>query len=248
LSKLSKANAGRTYIVTGGGAGIGKAACEHLAGEGAFVVAVDRNFDTVQVTAAGSPCRIFPLQGDVTKLADMEAAVASAFDRFGRLDGAFNNAGIGPAELGAKGVLTAEFSNEQWSKLIEVNLTGTWIAMKAQLPRLGAGASIVNNASIAGLAGIAGSAAYVASKHGVIGLTKTAALEYAKSGIRINAVCPGYTETAMTPFNNMLAASIPAERLGQPHEIAALVSWLLGSEAGYVTGAAINVDGGFLAR
>jgi NAD(P)-dependent dehydrogenase (short-subunit alcohol dehydrogenase family) len=241
-------HSGRSYIVTGGGAGIGKATTERLASEGALILCVDRDLASAEATAALDPSHIAAFAADVTRLEEMQGSVAAALKQFGRLDGAFNNAGIGPAEIGAQKKLTAEFLPSEWSRIIEVNLTGVFNAMKAQIPFLQAGSSIVNNASIAGLAGIAGSAAYVASKHGVVGLTKSAALEYAKRGIRINAVCPGYTETAMTPFEPALADAIPAGRLGQPIEIAALVAWLLAEEAGYVTGAAINVDGGFLAR
>lgn len=240
--------AGKSILVTGGGSGIGRAACLRLAAEGASVIAVDRHLEAAEMTAAAFPGRVVAVQGDITVMRDMERCVDEACSRFGKLDGSFNNAGIGPAELGAKGKRTAEFTEGEWSKIIEVNLNGTWMAMRAQIPALGRGASIVNNASIAGLVGIAGSAAYVASKHGVIGLTKSAALEYAGAGLRVNAVCPGYTLTAMTPSDEGVGGMIPEGRLGQPEEVVALVAWLLSDEASYVTGAAFNVDGGFLAQ
>jgi NAD(P)-dependent dehydrogenase (short-subunit alcohol dehydrogenase family) len=186
--------------------------------------------------------------GDVRTM--IEAAVAT----YGRLDCAFNNAGIAGWQVDAAGKKTAEWSEEAFDRMIAVNLKGVWLCMRHELPQMQAqgGGAIVNTGSIAGLVGLPTSSAYVAAKHGVIGLTKTAALEYADANIRINAVCPGYIQTRMTgPAMQMrgeaILAQTPLKRMGNPEEIAEMVVWLCSERASYVTGAAYNVDGGWMA-
>jgi NAD(P)-dependent dehydrogenase (short-subunit alcohol dehydrogenase family) len=169
-------------------------------------------------------------------------------------DCAFNNAGIAGWHVQAAGRKTAEWSEEAFDRMIAVNLKGVWLCMKHEIVQMlgQGGGAIVNTASIAGLAGLATSSAYVAAKHGVVGLTKTAAIEYAEAGIRVNAVCPGFIDTPMTATmsaqrSEAILAQTPAKRMGDPEEIAEMVVWLLSDRASYVTGAAYNVDGGWMA-
>jgi NAD(P)-dependent dehydrogenase (short-subunit alcohol dehydrogenase family) len=184
----------------------------------------------------------------------VRAMVEAVIGAYGRLDCAFNNAGIAGWQVDAAGKKTAEWSEEAFDRMIAVNLKGVWLCMKHELLRMqaqGSGA-IVNTASIAGLAGLPTSSAYVAAKHGVVGLTKTAAIEYAEAGIRVNAVCPGYIKTPMTEETMRrrgaaIIAQTPLKRMGSPEEIAEMVVWLLSERASYVTGAAYNVDGGWMA-
>src|SRR5579862_2041966 len=248
---------GKVALVTGGGGGIGRATALAMVREGAkvavadFVAAAAR--DTVaQINAAGG--QAITLMGDVTIAEDVHAMVEDTVTAYGRLDCAFNNAGIAGFQVNAAGKKTAEWSEESFDRMIAVNLKGVWLCMKEEIPLMVSqgGGAIVNTASIAGLVGLQTSSAYVAAKHGVIGLTKTAALEYADAGIRVNAVCPGFIETRMTTgamqrHGERILAGIPAGRLGQPAEIAEMVVWLLSERASYVTGAAYNVDGGLLA-
>jgi NAD(P)-dependent dehydrogenase (short-subunit alcohol dehydrogenase family) len=173
---------------------------------------------------------------------------------YGRLDCAFNNAGIAPYQVDAEGHLTAEWPEESFDRMIAVNLKSVWLCMKEEIPQMlsQGGGAIVNTGSIAGLIGLQTSSAYAAAKHGVIGLTKTAALEYATGHIRVNAVCPGFIETKMTEDTMRrrgaaIMAQIPFGRMGQPGEIAEMVVWLCSERASYVTGAAYNVDGGWMA-
>jgi NAD(P)-dependent dehydrogenase (short-subunit alcohol dehydrogenase family) len=246
----------RVAIVTGGSAGIGRAAALALAREGAYVaigdVDAERGPQVVdEIEARGGKALFVPT--DVADDGDVRRLVEETVNRFGRLDYAFNNAGIegSPAP-------TDECSEGNWDRTIAVNLTGVWRCMRAEIPRMLAsgGGSIVNNSSVAGLVGFPSIPAYVASKHGVIGLTKTAALEYATRGIRVNAVCPGVIETEMidrftggdaTALAD-LTATEPVGRLGTPDEIAEAVVWLCSDNASFVTGQALAVDGGFVAR
>lgn len=249
--------AGKTALISGGARGIGQAAALLFAKEGARVAVADISEDgargTVdQINGAGG--QAIALAGDVTKRTDVDAMVQRTVSAFGRLDCAFNNAGIAAYQVGAGGKKTADWSEEAFDRMIAVNLKGVWLAMRAELEVMTAqgGGAIVNTASIAGLIGLPTSSAYVAAKHGVIGLTKTAAIEYATSHIRVNSVCPGYIETDMTKDSmarrgEQIMAMVPARRMGTPHEIAEMVCWLCSDRASFVTGANYNVDGGYVA-
>lgn len=243
----------RTAIVTGAGSGIGRAVALAYARAGARVVASDLNEtggqETVRlVTAAGGTC-IF-VRADVSSPGDNEGLVDAAVKEFGALHIACNNAGIG-GELNP----VADLSVEGWRRVIDINLSGAFYGMRAQIPRMldAGGGAIVNMASILGQVGTAGAAAYVAAKHGLVGLTRTAALDYAARGIRVNAVGPGYIDTpllAVLPDEARagLAALHPIGRIGRVEEVASLVVWLSSDEASFVTGAYYPVDGGYLAR
>jgi len=248
---------GRVALVTGGGGGIGRAAALAFAREGARVAVADfaaaAARDTVAlINAAGG--QAITLTGDVTRAKDVRAMVEDTVTAYGRLDCAFNNAGIAPYQVDASGKKTADWSEASFDRMIAVNLKGVWLCMKEEIPRMQSqgGGAIVNTASIAGLIGLVTSSAYVAAKHGVIGLTKTAALEYADAKIRVNAVCPGFIKTQMTEETmrrrgEAIMAQIPVRRMGEPGEIAEMVVWLCSDRASYVTGAAYNVDGGWMA-
>jgi len=244
-------------LVTGGGGGIGRASALAMVREGAKVAVADFNAagarDTVaQINAAGG--QAITLTGDVTRAKDVQAMVNDTLSAYGRLDCAFNNAGIAPYQVDASGRKTADWEEESFDRMIAVNLKGVWLCMKEEIKimQIHGGGAIVNTASIAGLIGLVTSSAYVAAKHGVIGLTKTAALEYADAKIRVNAVCPGFIQTQMTEDTmrrrgEQIMTHIPVRRMGQPQEIAEMVVWLCSERASYVTGVAYNVDGGWMA-
>jgi NAD(P)-dependent dehydrogenase (short-subunit alcohol dehydrogenase family) len=251
---------GKSALITGGGGGIGRATALAFAREGARVAVADVSAEAAretvaQVNAAGG--QALSLSGDVTRDADVRAMIEGVVGAYGRLDCAFNNAGIAGWHVEAAGKKTAEWSEEAFDRMIAVNLKGVWLCMKyeiAQMLKQGGG-SIVNLASAAGLVGNPGSAAYGASKHGVVGLTKTGALEYARQKIRVNAVCPGAIETPMLsrifeviPQRGARMAEIePVGRLGTPDEIANAVLWLCSEDSSFVTGTALSVDGGLTA-
>jgi NAD(P)-dependent dehydrogenase (short-subunit alcohol dehydrogenase family) len=190
---------------------------------------------------------------DVSQAVEVQALISKAVEIYGRLDCAHNNAGIS----GGGRALTAEYSEDTWHRVIAINLTGVWLCMKYAIPQMlsqGSGA-IVNTASVAGLIGARGLVAYVASKHGVVGLTKTAALEYAQQGIRVNCVCPDYIQTPMTAPGMedparmaLMLAREPIGRVGQPEEVAEAVVWLCSDAASFVTGHTMSVDGGYVAQ
>lgn len=248
---------GKSALITGGGGGIGRAAALAFAREGARLAVADLAGDAAaetvaQINALGGQAII--LLGDVTRDGDVKAMIADTLSAFGRLDCAFNNAGIAGWHVDAAGRKTAEWSEEAFDRMIAVNLKGVWLCMRHELVQMQAqgGGAIVNTASIAGLVGLPTSSAYVAAKHGVIGLTRTAALEYAEAGIRINAVCPGYIKTPMTVEvmqrrGAAILAQTPMRRMGEPGEIAEIVVWLCSERASFVSGAAYNVDGGYMA-
>ncbi|MGH7964218.1 MAG: SDR family oxidoreductase [Candidatus Binatia bacterium] len=247
---------GKIAVVTGGGSGIGRATALTFAREGAKVVVADvvvaGGEETVRMIKAAGGDAIF-VKTDVAKGSEVDALVAKTVATYGRLDCAFNNAGI-------EGQLTStvEASEANWDRVIDINLKGVWLCMKAEIMQMLAqgGGAIVNTASAAGLIGIAGGSAYVASKHGVNGLTKTAALEYAKQGIRVNAVCPGVIRTPMVErgmasnpqMMETMVAIEPIGRLGKPEEIAEAVVWLCSDAASFVTGLPMAVDGGWTAQ
>ena len=249
---------GKTALVTGGGSGIGRAASLAYAKDGARVVVADVNVEggeeTVQLIKETGGEAIL-VHADVSKPEDTQAMVAQAVETFGSLDCAFNNAGIGG---GKERHLTADYLEDDWDRVMSINLKGVWLCMKAEIPQMlkqGKGA-IVNTASIAGLVGLSGTVAYVAAKHGVTGLTKAAAMEYAKSGIRVNAVCPGYIQTPLVQgifdeidgYRERVASRHPMDRLGEPEEIAQAVLWLSSDSASFVTGHNMAVDGGYVAQ
>ena len=248
---------GKSALVTGGGGGIGRATALAFAREGARVAVADLIAEAARETVAlvnGAGGQAISLSGDMSKDGDVRTMIEAAVATYGRLDCAFNNAGIAGWQVDAAGKKTAEWSEEAFDRMIAVNLKGVWLCMRHELPQMQAqgGGAIVNTASIAGLAGLATSCAYVAAKHGVVGLTKTAALEYAEANIRVNAVCPGYIKTPMTEPSMRLRgeailAQTPLKRMGNPEEIAEMVLWLCSERASYVTGAAYNVDGGWMA-
>ena len=247
---------GKVAMVTGASTGIGRAAALAFARDGVQLalgdVDVERGAATVaEVAALG--CEAIFLRADVSDGVSVADLVRGTVDRFGRLDFAFNNAGIEGSQAP-----TADCTIENWNRTIAVNLTGVFLCMREEIPRMleHGGGVIVNNSSVAGLVGFAGIPAYTASKHGILGLTKTAALEYATLGIRVNAVCPGVIQTEMiTRFTHgdaeaasQLLQTEPVGRLGTPNEIADAVIWLCSERASFVTGQAIAVDGGFVAR
>jgi NAD(P)-dependent dehydrogenase (short-subunit alcohol dehydrogenase family) len=243
-------------IVTGASAGIGRATAFAFARAGCRVVVADVDVERGEKTAAevaNEGVDAFFVRTDVTVPDDVHHLVEETVRRFGRLDYAANNAGI-------EGVTapTADCTLANWRRVIDVNLTSVFLCMHEEIPVMLAtgGGAIVNTSSVAGLVGFEGSPAYVASKHGIIGLTKNAALEYATQGIRVNAVCPGVIDTEMiTRFTHrdpeatrQLVQIEPIGRLGRPEEIADTIVWLCSDHASYVTGQAIAVDGGFVAR
>ncbi len=249
---------GKTILITGGGRGIGRATALVAAREGANVVVSDLTPEGIEetvslVNAAGGQARA--VTGDVTSAAAVDEMMKTAIDAFGRVDAAFNNAGIAPYQVDAAGKNTADWSEEAFDRMIAVNLKGVWLCMRAELRHMleSGGGAIVNTASIAGLIGIRTSSAYTAAKHGVVGLTKTAAVEYGTNNVRINSVCPGFIETDMTKVTmenrgDEVRAMIPFKRMGTAEEIAEMVCWLCSDHASYVSGANFNVDGGYIAQ
>jgi NAD(P)-dependent dehydrogenase (short-subunit alcohol dehydrogenase family) len=237
-------------LVTGAGRGIGRATAVAFAEAGASVVVLDVDGAAAEETA-GLVGNATAAQGDVTVAEDLERAVRVAVGRYGGLDWAVNNAGI----TLHKKLRAAEITEEQWRRVIEVDLTGVFLGMRAEVPAMlsRGGGAIVNVSSVAGLVGSsAADAAYSAAKHGIIGLTKTAALDYAAAGIRVNAICPGPVNTAMvadaTQMGSFFQTAAPMERMAEPDEIAAAAVWLCSEAASFVTGAALPVDGGYVAR
>jgi NAD(P)-dependent dehydrogenase (short-subunit alcohol dehydrogenase family) len=246
---------GRVALVTGGASGIGRASSLAFAREGGHVVVVDvadeEGEETVRLIRASGGEAHF-IHADISRSHDVEAMVQEIASTHGRLDYAHNNAGIATAFAS-----TVDHSEENWDRVIAVNLKGVWLCMKHEIPQMleRGGGAIVNTASIAGLMGVRGLGAYVASKHGVVGLTKTAALEYAQAGIRINAVCPGWIRTplierallANPEMESRMTASNPSGRIGTPEEVAAAVIWICSDAATLVTGHTMVMDGGHLA-
>lgn len=244
---------GKVAFVTGAANGIGRVTALAFAREGASVVVADvceaGNEETAR-TIEKLGGRALAVRCDVSRAEEVKAALAKTVEVFGRLDFAFNNAGIEPK----KPAPTAEYDEEEWDRIFAINLRGMFVCMKHEIPLMlkQGGGAIVNTSSGAGVIGIKGSPAYTAAKHGVIGLTRAAALDYAAQNIRINAVCPGYIDTPMMDrFTGGTAegrakviAEEPIGRMGKPEEIAATVVWLCSDAAGFVIGHAMVVDGG----
>jgi NAD(P)-dependent dehydrogenase (short-subunit alcohol dehydrogenase family) len=249
---------GKVALVTGGASGIGRATALTFAREGAKLVVADLNADGGQqtvhmITENGGEATF--VQVDVTSTSAVEAMISKTVETYGRLDCAHNNAGI----AGRIRAPLHECPEDVWDQVLAINLKGVWLCMKyeiIQMLKQGSGA-IVNTASIMGLVGSwSGTSAYNASKHGVVGLTKTAALEYARTGIRINAVCPGYIWTPLIEqallsrpeMEEQIITRHPVGRMGRPEEIAEAVVWLCSDAASFVTGHTMTVDGGYVAQ
>ena len=249
---------GKVALVTGGSTGIGRATALAFAREKATVIIVnnsnvEKGKETVHMIERIGGKAMF-IKTDVSNAAEVEAMVNKAVETYGRLDFAFNNAGIGDTMA-----YTADLTEEEWDRTINVNLKGVWLCMKYEIKQMlkQGGGAIVNMSSVIGLVGLKGSSAYTASKGGVIQLTRTAALEYTRSGIRINAVCPSFIAT---PMNKRLLANEPelekkiknilhpVGRLGEPEEVAVVVIWLCSDRASFITGHPLVVDGGYLAQ
>ena len=244
---------GKVVLITGGGGGIGRAAAARFASEGARVALVDLVPAALAESAAAvekAGGEVLTVNADVTRLADVERYAEAVVKRFGAIDVFFNNAGV----LGAVKPLV-DYPEETFDRVMAVNVKAVWLGMKvvAPLMRARGGGAIVNTASIAGLRGSPNIIAYTASKHAVVGLTRTASLELARHGIRVNAVCPAPIETPMARQlevdvkRERLTATIPMRRYGAPEEVAALVAFLASADAAYVTGAIYTVDGGAMA-
>ena len=243
---------GKAALVTGGGSGLGRASAIALARAGATVTVADvdeqggKETVTLVIEEVGGDADF--VRADVTQADEVEAMVDKTVARWGRLDCALNNAGTTGVSAP-----TADNTLEDWNRAIALNLTGVFLCLKYEIPAmLEHGGAIVNMASGAGLVGFAGLPAYVASKHGVVGLTRAAALEYASQGLRVNAICPGSTRTPMLEgfmggdeqVERMMTRAVPLGRLGRPEEIADAVVWLCSDAASFVVGHALAVDGG----
>ncbi|SRR5258708_22267226 len=248
---------GKVALITGGARGIGRGTALLFAREGAQVMVSDLSDDGAKETAelitkAGGEAAA--VVTDISKPADVSAMMSATLKAFGRLDCAFNNAGINGSQAGVRGKLTAEWPEEAFDRVVQVNLKGTWLCMKAELEQMmqqGSG-SIVSTASLAGLTGFRSTAGYAASKHGIIGLTKTAAIEYAPK-IRVNCICPGWINTDMVAATIAqrgpeLLARVPFGKVGNPEDVGEMACWLSSDRARYVSGGAFTVDGAYMAN
>ena len=247
---------GKVVLITGGGSGIGRASALAFARAGARVVVADVDTSSGEKTTNAvieTGAEAVFVQTDVANGEEVENMITQAVTVYGRLDCACNNAGIAGVQA-----RTVDCTEENWDRTLLINLKSVWLCMKCEIPQMlkQGGGTIVNTSSAAGLVGLPGWPAYVASKHGVIGLTKSAALEYAKANIRINAVCPSIIKTDMAEcftggdqrVEDYILAQQPMSRMGTPEEVAAAVLWLCSDAASFVTGHALAVDGGLLAR
>ena len=247
---------GGVALVTGGASGIGRATALAFAREGADVVITDVQVELGKKVAQEAEefgRKVLFVPGDISNEKDVQNMMTQTLKAFGRLDCAFNNAGTEGEQA-----VTHECTIENWDKVMNINLKGVWLCMKYQIPQMlkQEGGTIVNCSSIAGLVGFPGVPAYTASKHAVVGLTKAAALEYAKLNIRVNAVCPGIIQTPMidrfthgeASIRNQLANGEPVGRIGSPEEVAEAVLWLSSHSSSFVTGQSLAVDGGWVAQ
>lgn len=244
----------KVALVTGGSFGIGRATAIAFANKGAKVAIVDwiEDDETLSIINEAGGDAIF-IKCDVSKEDDVSNMVETVWKTFGRLDYAFNNAGVEGEQA-----ITADCTVENWDRTININLRGVWLCMKYEIPLLlkQHKGSIVNNSSVAGLVGFQGLPAYVASKHAIVGLTKTTALEYAKEGIRVNAVCPGVIKTPMIDrftgkektVEKQFVDMEPIGRMGLPEEVAEAVCFLCSDAASFITGNAMAVDGGWISQ
>src|SRR3954452_11879823 len=248
----------KVALGTGGASGIGRATSLAMAREGARLAVADRTEESAAgtvalINAAGG--QAIAIGGDVTAEADVAAMVRRTVAAYGRIDCAFNNAGVSGRQVGSGKQRLHELSQDSFDTMLAVNLRGVFLCLKheiAQMLSQGGGGAIVNTASIAGLIGLATSAHYVAAKHGVVGLTKSAAIEYAQDGIRVNCVNPGYVATPMTKDiiderGQDILAKVPMQRFGIPSEIAEAVAWMSSDKASFMTGASHVIDGGYYA-
>lgn len=248
---------GKVAIVTGASSGIGLHTARLFAEKGASVVLADLDEtagkEAVQAIEGAGGSALF-VKTNVSESAQVKELVDRTIERFGRLDYAVNNAGIG-----GESVPTAEITEEGWDRVIGVNLTGVWLCMKHEIEAMldNEGGAIVNVASILGKVGFANAAAYVSAKHGVLGLTKSAAMEYATLGVRVNAVCPGFIYTPMlenagmaegSEMHTYISSLHPMQRMGTSEEVATMIVWACSDEASFVTGASLLVDGGYTAQ
>lgn len=246
----------KVALVTGAAKGIGKASALAFAREGANLILADLEEEEgrkTELLAQKEGVETLFIKADISKADQVDSLVSKAVDKFGKIDCAHNNAGVEGTRL-----LTSELDEDSFDKVIMTNLKGTWLCMRKELEQMlkQGGGSIVNTASIAAFVGLGGLSAYTASKHGIVGLTKASALEYAKQKIRINAVCPGPIETEMVEntlkenpqLKEALLALGPQGRIGKPEEVAAAVIWLSSPKASFVTGSALVVDGGWTAQ
>lgn len=248
----------KVALVTGASSGIGRATAIAFAKEGAKVIVSGRSREGCEKTlkmikAAGGEG--FSIRADVSKEEEVEALVEQTIKTYGKLDCAFNNAGF----MGDKGIPTIEYPQELYNLIADTNIKGTWLCMKYEIPHMlkNSGGAIVNNSSVAGLVGLPGWAIYVASKHAIIGLTKSVALEYAKANIRVNVVCSGTIRTPMLDriiggadpnFEAMVSAAHPMGRIGAPEEVAEAVLWLCSDSTSFITGHSLVMDGGWTAQ
>ncbi len=247
---------GKVAIITGAGSGIGRAAALSFARAGANVIVADTNApggaETVRLITDAGGAAVF-VKVDVSRAVEVEAMASTTVRTWGRLDFAFNNAGIAEARIPL-----IDLTEEVWDQTIDINLKGVWLCMKYEIQHMlrHGGGAIVNMSSAVGLVAARRQAAYVASKHGVVGLTKAAALEYARAGIRVNAICPGAIRTpaldsfltASPQVEAQLVGRSPVGRLGTPEEVAAAAVWLCSDAAAFITGHTLVMDGGALAQ